>query len=219
MIVWIPNNRFLGPRIEQLCYILNICLRIVINPWVHQTSLYFATFWSRKTFFGQSYNSGTHNAPSVIHHNWNTIANRLKNKACQNCVLHLPTTAILPAIQTTHVFFYASFPRLLPDSIIVMDLVVAWEPGWCLVWYPSWISKLYICSLKSWLSFHAGFCLTGMEMFLQNCETKSGMETWVQGELCCIIMTWTSCCPGMQLPRICDKHTLISWIWTQREIP
>ena len=43
-----------------LCYKLNIRSRIVINPWVHQTSLYFATFRSRETFFGQSYNSGTH---------------------------------------------------------------------------------------------------------------------------------------------------------------
>jgi len=44
-----------------VCYKLNIRSWIVINPWVHQTSLYFAMFRSRETFFGQSYNSGTHN--------------------------------------------------------------------------------------------------------------------------------------------------------------
>ena len=31
---------------------------------MHQTSLYYATFRSRETFFGQSYNSGTHNETS-----------------------------------------------------------------------------------------------------------------------------------------------------------
>jgi len=41
--------------------------RIVINPWVHQTSIYFAMFRTRGTFFRQLYNSWTHNPPSTDH--------------------------------------------------------------------------------------------------------------------------------------------------------
>ena len=46
-------------------YLLNIHSRIVIGSWVHQTSLYFATFWSRGTFFGQLYISWTHTETSI----------------------------------------------------------------------------------------------------------------------------------------------------------
>ena len=40
---------------------LNICSQIVINPWMHQTSIYFATFWSRGTFFGLFFNESLAN--------------------------------------------------------------------------------------------------------------------------------------------------------------
>ena len=65
MLVWIQNNWSLGQRLSG--YVTNWIhthLRIVINPWVHQTSIYFATFRSRWTFFGQLYNSWTHNETS-----------------------------------------------------------------------------------------------------------------------------------------------------------